>query len=436
MNYMHLKNLQTNYCRNKRSKYFQILHNSHKTETFFYVKKKNFSVLKISKNLDSYINNSNKKYIFTKYNFFSNDRKENVLNTNIENKNPPVIDNNIINEKDERKIIEDQYINQSNIDNITEKKKKKWSKLKIFAYSFNIVFFSYVIYKVYKNDMNLSKAEESIIKDFVKLFYSYEEKNSVKNSQFLTCLNESLNKQIAMYFIQLDTDKISGFLINDAVNFLSELNINENNEIVKKFIKKGNGKNMELKKLSGCSLQEFAELIESLILVNKAKNETSLYKKSSSLENEKKYFIDELQYYLDTIVNFVKTTSIFLYYKSKKKKPNEDIEQIDDLEKLILDKLTHYNEKYFDKKNLSLDYLLGKEELNYLRNNLSKKTEEKEILLVEKKILEEKIKILNNLQLKRNLTEAEIKRLQDLKVKLKNLKKTMRKEELKKYFFL
>ncbi|CRG98068.1 conserved Plasmodium protein, unknown function [Plasmodium gallinaceum] len=436
MNYIHLKNLQSNCWRNKRCNYFICLHNLYKIETIFNVKKNKFSILKNSKNLDEYINYNNKKYIFAKYRFFSNSKKENVVNKNLENENSPVNYNNTVTEENKCKLIEEKDIDENNINDIT-KKKKKFSKLKIFAYSFNIIFFSYVIYKVYKNDMNLSKAEESIIRDFVKLFYSYEEKNSVKNSQFLTCLNEDLSRQIAMYFIQLDTDKSSGFLINDAVNFLSELNINEDNEIIKKFIKKGNGKSIELKKLSGCSLQEFAELIESLILVNKTKNETYLSKRLSSLENEKTYYIDVLQYYLDSIVNFVKTSKIFLYYQSKKKKTNEDIKQIDNLEKLILDKLIQYNEKYVDKKNLSLDYLLSKEELNYLKNNnLSKKKEEKEILLVEKKILEDKIQILNNLQLKKNLTEAEIKRLEDLKVKLKNLKKTIRKEELKKYFFL
>lgn len=107
------------------------------------------------------------------------------------------------------------------------------------------------------------------------------------------------------------------------------------------------------------------------------------------------------------------------------------------LKKEILNKLMTYNNKYVDKNNLSLDYLLSKEELNNLRknNNPSKGQEDRELLLIERKKIEEKIKLLQQLQRKRkNLTDIEIQRLIDLKAKLRTIKKVIWKEEIKKYF--
>ncbi|EUD66639.1 hypothetical protein C922_02960 [Plasmodium inui San Antonio 1] len=331
-------------------------------------------------------------------------------------------------------------------ENIGEKKKK--SKLKLIMFPFSIAFGAYVMYKVYQNDMNLSKAEESIIKDLVHLIYTYEEKMSKSNSKFVTCLSEKLNKQIAMYFLQLDADKSSGFLISDALSFLNDLNIKEDNTIVKSFIKSGVGKNIEMKKLSGCSLQQFAELLESLILVSKTKQQNGSSQDTLQTgTNQENYYLNILQRYLDALLYIVKTSDLYLYVQMKKNavsssssasspQEGQQEEQTDDLEIAILNKLTKYNDKYVQKKNLTLDYLLSKEELSKFRQNanLTRKEEEKELLLIEKKKLEEKIQLLLKLQAKKTLTETEVKRLQDLKAKLRNVKYTIKKEELKKYF--
>lgn len=329
-------------------------------------------------------------------------------------------------------------------------KNKKWSKLKTTCYSLNALFLSYVIYKIYKHDGNLSKAEESIIKDYIKLFYTFEEKKSVKNSTFETCLNEELNKEIGMYFIQLDTDKPSGFLIKDALHFLSECNIgiNEENKIIKNFINRGIGKSFELKKLYGCTLQEFAELIENVILSSKTK-EAENKMDQPSLENKKQFYMNQTQHYIDSLKCYVKSSKIYVYIQKKKKNKEAEnqektspsiTEQSEDLEKSILDKLKEYNKKYVDLNNMPLVYLLSKEELDYNRrvasSEMRNKNEEKEILLIEKKKLEEKIQLLKNLQIKKELTEIELKRLNNLKEKLKALKRTIRKEELKKYLCL
>lgn len=349
-------------------------------------------------------------------------------------------------QKGQKKHIEKEEENQAEEEIIVDMKKKgkkKWTKFRIFYYSFNTVFLSYVIYKVYKNDMNLSKAEESITKDFVKLFYSFEEKKSLANSEYVTCLDEQLNKQIAMYFMQLDTDKSSGFLRSDAVNFLSELHIKEDDEIVQKFINQGIGKQKELKKISGCSLQEFAELIENIILRSKTRIEKSTLlvpKKPTPFENTKHFYISFLQYYIDTCVNYWKTSPLYIYFQKTKQKGKEEqtayLQNLENIEKDILDKLTKYNEQYVDINSLPLLYRLSEEEVRQNRTTFAEETAEREILLIEKKKIEEKIHLLNKLKLKKELNETEVQRLNHLKGRLKNIRRTIWKEDLKRYFFM
>lgn len=349
-------------------------------------------------------------------------------------------------QKEQKQSVENEEENETEEGILTDIKKngkKKWTKFRIFYYSFNTVFLSYVIYKVYKNDMNLSKAEESITKDFVKLFYCFEEKKSLENSKFVTCLDEQLNKQIAIYFMQVDTDKSSGFLRNDAVNFLAELHIKEDDEIVQKFINQGIGRQKELKKISGCSLQEFAELIENIILRSKTRNEKLILpvpKKPTSFENTKQFYLSFLQYYLDTCVNYWKTSPFYMHFQKKKQKGKQEetayLEKLENIENDILDKLTKYNEQYVDKNNLPLLYILSEEEIRQNRTTFSEEKAEREILLIEKKKIEEKIQLLNKLQLKKELNETEVQRLNDLKGKLKNIRRTLWKEELKRYFFM
>ncbi|SPJ09593.1 conserved Plasmodium protein, unknown function [Plasmodium sp. DRC-Itaito] len=383
---------------------------------------------------------------YNNYRMFSgNAKKKRIGNKSLEEKNITK-DVEYIYQNNNRDMFFDSDEKSSYVNNCEmeyeKKKKKKRSKIKLLFYSFNIIFGGYVIYKIYKNDLNLSKAEEDIIKDIINILYSNEEKISIRNSKFLTCLNDELNKQIAMYFIQLDTDKKSGFLRSDAIQLLLELNIKEEYPLIKNFIKNGVGKNNDEKKLSGCSLQEFAELIENIILTNKSPViDEQEENKTPQFKNEKEYYMYISQQYLDMVVNFIKTSNLYLYYQMNKKRKNNDINSLpydmDNLEKEILNKLMTYNNKYVDKTNLSLDYQLSKEELNNLRknNNISKGQEDRELLLIERKKIEEKIKLLQQLQKKRkNLTDIEIQRLIDLKAKLRTVKKAIWKEEIKRYF--
>ncbi|VWU51456.1 conserved protein, unknown function [Hepatocystis sp. ex Piliocolobus tephrosceles] len=435
-NNIYYNNIQ-NYAKTNGIKY-----DTFKNCRFFHItknlKEKNFSTVSNAKN----IKNLNNEYEKVTESINSINANKDGLHSSSGDKgnNPNNINTNTSN------------VNNTNpnemADEIEKGGKKKFRKTKLLFYGITTLFGLYVSYKIYKNDMNLSKAEESIVKDFMNLIYTYEEKMSVKNSQFMTCLDENMNKQIAMYFLQLDNDKASGFLINDALKFLEELNINTDNTIVKDFIKTGKGKNYELKKLSGCTLQQFAGLIESLILESKTKNIVGTLSDDilpPFITKSENYYIKILNEYLIKFLNYIQTTNLYLYYVMKKNSDssnnndNTNVEKIEEtlteLEKSILEKLTKYNDKYADKKLLSLEYLLSKQELNQLRNNnLVKKDEESELLLIEKKKIEEKIQMLLNLQKKRNLTETDIKRLQNLKERLKNVKFEIKKEKIKKYF--
>ncbi|CDO63572.1 conserved Plasmodium protein, unknown function [Plasmodium reichenowi] len=455
-----LRNLQIRfYSKNGQNKYcdlfpmnMMVVHNRH-MKYIINLKQQNYWSLfnKMNNNTlcfreQRYMFNIKPNINFNNYRMFSgNAKKKRIGNKSLEERNITkdveyIYQNNnseMFFDSDEKS----SYVNNSEME-YEKKKKKKRSKIKLLFYSFNIIFGGYVIYKIYKNDLNLSKAEEDIIKDIINILYSNEEKVSIRNSKFLTCLNDELNRQIAMYFIQLDTDKKSGFLRSDAIQLLLELNIKEEYPLIKNFIKNGVGKNNDEKKLSGCSLQEFAELIENIILTNKSPViDEQEENKTPTFKNEKEYYMYISQQYLDMVVNFIKTSNLYLYYQMNKKRKNNEVNSfpydMDNFEKEILNKLMTYNNKYVDKNNLSLDYLLSKEELNNLRknNNPSKGQEDRELLLIERKKIEEKIKLLQQLQRKRkNLTDIEIQRLIDLKAKLRTVKKAIWKEEIKKYF--
>jgi len=86
------------------------------------------------------------------------------------------------------------------------------------------------------------------------------------NSQFNVSLDATTQVQIAAYFIQFDLDKETGVRRSDVLALLPELGFSAESPVVKNFLDKGRGRTAERKRLSGCSMQEFAEAIEALIL--------------------------------------------------------------------------------------------------------------------------------------------------------------------------
>ncbi|EDO05772.2 uncharacterized protein BBOV_IV001750 [Babesia bovis T2Bo] len=89
------------------------------------------------------------------------------------------------------------------------------------------------------------------------------------NSRFNACLNSEVLDYVARYFIKFDLLKENGFTRRDAILFLEGLGIEEKHPLVEQFIAGGVGESRDHRIVSGCSLQEFAELLESLVLENR-----------------------------------------------------------------------------------------------------------------------------------------------------------------------
>ncbi|ORM41275.1 uncharacterized protein BXIN_0857 [Babesia sp. Xinjiang] len=71
--------------------------------------------------------------------------------------------------------------------------------------------------------------------------------------------------------------KENGFTRRDAILFLETVGIDTNDQLVDRFVAAGAGESREHRMVSGCSLQEFAELIEALKTnIRESKNEFRL----------------------------------------------------------------------------------------------------------------------------------------------------------------
>ncbi|KAK2196156.1 hypothetical protein BdWA1_002756 [Babesia duncani] len=86
------------------------------------------------------------------------------------------------------------------------------------------------------------------------------------NSQYNVALECELKRELAKYFINLDNLKENGVRRSDVLALLEALGIPLDNHVIEKFINRGDGDLKELRKISGCSIQEFGELLEYLVI--------------------------------------------------------------------------------------------------------------------------------------------------------------------------
>jgi len=123
------------------------------------------------------------------------------------------------------------------------------------------------LYFLHLADYNPGRAEQLLSDRVAKLFSKEPVRSeSEVNSQFIVSLDPSTQVQMAAYFIQLDLDKETGVRRSDILELLPELGFSVDSAVVKNFLAKGRGRTAERKRLSGCSMQEFAEVMEGLIL--------------------------------------------------------------------------------------------------------------------------------------------------------------------------
>uniref|UniRef100_A0A3B0MT34 Uncharacterized protein n=1 Tax=Theileria annulata TaxID=5874 RepID=A0A3B0MT34_THEAN len=205
-------------------------------------------------------------------------------------------------------------------------------QLKIICIIILIFGSSYFIYTFINNDMDIKKTCIKLSMNWDSLFYniSSEKFKAFLNSRFYNSLSNELNYQISLYFFNIDINKENGFRKSDAIYFLTEIGIDNNNKIIQKFISNNSNSN-ENKLLNGCTLNEFGNLIESLILEQKLKSneqfETNLLQKLIYLNQNMK--IDEG---IKEIGNTLIIESVKEMYNEVKKYMKENEEEYEELE--------------------------------------------------------------------------------------------------------
>lgn len=90
--------------------------------------------------------------------------------------------------------------------------------------------------------------------------------HAILNSRFSACLSSELLQSLSAYFIKFDLAKDNGFRRRDAILFLESVGIDVDNAFVQHFIASGTGESKDHRLVSGCSLQEFADLLEAIVL--------------------------------------------------------------------------------------------------------------------------------------------------------------------------
>ncbi|UKK01207.2 hypothetical protein MACK_002020 [Theileria orientalis] len=167
------------------------------------------------------------------------------------------------------------YSGTNDVSSMIEKRNLYWWQFKFVSFVLAGISSSYLGYVFVKSDYDFERFKAKLALHWNSLIY--DNTLSVKykallNSSFGTCLSKELNDELCKYFLNIDLKKENGFRRSDAICFLSEVNIDEKNKIVDAFVSKGIGESWDHKLLSGCSLNEFAQLVEALVLEERLKS--------------------------------------------------------------------------------------------------------------------------------------------------------------------
>ncbi|KEP62366.1 UNVERIFIED_CONTAM: hypothetical protein HHA_209680 [Hammondia hammondi] len=126
------------------------------------------------------------------------------------------------------------------------------------------------VYVLAENDFNVAKAEWAIGEKIRARVFKYTRngprQEAADNSKFSVGLSEDLQKEIALFFLQLDLDKPNGVRRSDVMELVKKLGFSPSSGVCKIFLENGQGRTADVKRVSGVSLQDFAELLEGLIL--------------------------------------------------------------------------------------------------------------------------------------------------------------------------
>ncbi|GIX64780.1 recombination inhibitory 2 [Babesia caballi] len=152
-------------------------------------------------------------------------------------------------------------------------------QLKLSAALSGVVVAAYGTYVVVSSGFQLDRCRRKVSLHWNGLFYGSAVPPRIAalvNSRYGACLRPELLHSLAAYFIKFDHLKENGFRRRDAMLFLESIGVDLSNPFVDRFIAAGSGESREHRVVSGCSLQEFAELLEALVLEQRSRGDNTL----------------------------------------------------------------------------------------------------------------------------------------------------------------
>ncbi|GFE55447.1 hypothetical protein BaOVIS_028510 [Babesia ovis] len=173
------------------------------------------------------------------------------------------------------------------------RKEQLFWQLKVASYVSGIAISIYGTYVFVSSGFQLDRSKRKVLLHFYGMLYGNTLPKRVQallNSRYSACLDQDVLRYLSAYFIKFDLIKDNGFTRRDAVLFLENIGIDATNPFVAQFIAAASGDSMERRMVSGCSLQEFAELIEALVLEEKINGRSDL---ENRLKGELKQLVEE-----------------------------------------------------------------------------------------------------------------------------------------------
>ncbi|CBZ49911.1 conserved hypothetical protein [Neospora caninum Liverpool] len=151
-----------------------------------------------------------------------------------------------------------------------EKSDSKWGFRHYFFSALGLGLAGGFVYVLAENDFNVAKAEWAVGEKIRARVFKYTRtgprEDAADRSRFNVGLGDDLQKEIAIFFLQLDLDKPNGVRRSDVMDLVEKLGFSPSSGVCKLFLETGQGRTADVKRVSGVSLQEFAELLEGLIL--------------------------------------------------------------------------------------------------------------------------------------------------------------------------
>lgn len=152
---------------------------------------------------------------------------------------------------------------------LSERKDLILWQLRLSAYISGIAVSVYGGYVLFSSGFELERSRRKFLLHWNSLLYGSglpPKVHAILNSRFSACLSSELLQSLSAYFIKFDLAKDNGFRRRDAILFLESVGIDVDNAFVQHFIASGTGESKDHRLVSGCSLQEFADLLEAIVL--------------------------------------------------------------------------------------------------------------------------------------------------------------------------